>query len=199
MWDATQYLRYGDERGRPFLDLLARVGARGGARRGAGRGVPRRVRRSAARRPAPERPAGARSIEEILAAVRGRLVRITPHEAHDEQAAGAVLIDIRPAWQRAADGEIPGSWIIERNHLEWRLDPASAARLPWVTGYDHRIIVFCVEGYTSSLAAAALLDLGLARSTDMIGGQRAWTAEGLPTARATERTATVAMGAVHAG
>jgi rhodanese-related sulfurtransferase len=110
-----------------------------------------------------------------------------------------VLIDIRPAWQRAADGEVPGSWVIERNHLEWRLDPASDARLPWVTGYDHRIIVFCQEGYTSSLAAAALIDLGLARATDMIGGQRAWAAAGLPTVPATARAANVAPGAVYAG
>ena len=154
--------------------------------------------RPAPPRPAPERPAGARSIEEILADARGRLTRVTPREAFAEQAAGAALIDIRPAWQRAADGEIPGSWVIERNHLEWRLDPASAARLPWVTGYDHRMIVFCQEGYTSSLAAAALLDLGLARATDMIGGQRGWAANGLPTAPASERTANVANGAVHA-
>ena len=145
------------------------------------------------------RPAGARSIAEILTLARDRLARVRPREAHAEQAAGAVLIDIRPAWQRGADGEVPGSWIIERNHLEWRLDPASDARLPWVTGYDHRIIVFCQEGYTSSLAAAALLDLGLARATDMIGGQREWAAEGLPTAPAAARAANVAPGAVHAG
>jgi len=145
------------------------------------------------------RPAGARSIAEILTLARDRLARVRPREAHAEQAAGAVLIDIRPAWQRAADGEVPGSWIIERNHLEWRLDPASDARLPWVTGYDHRIIVFCQEGYTSSLAAAALLDLGLARATDIIGGQREWAAEGLPNVPAAARAANVAPGAVHAG
>jgi rhodanese-related sulfurtransferase len=144
------------------------------------------------------RPA-AKTIDEILGAARGRLDRVTPREALAEQAAGAVLVDIRPAWQRAAHGEIPGSWIIERNHLEWRLDPASGARLPWVTGYDHRIIVVCEEGYTSSLAAASLLDLGLARATDMIGGHRGWAAEGLPSAPASARAAHVAPGAVHAG
>jgi rhodanese-related sulfurtransferase len=144
-------------------------------------------------------PPEARTIDEILAAARDRLDRVTPREALAEQAAGAVLVDIRPAWQRAAHGEIPGSWIIERNHLEWRLDPASSARLPWVTGYDHRIIVVCEEGYTSSLAAASLLDLGLARATDMIGGQRGWAADGLPAAPASARAAYVAPGAVHAG
>ena len=115
------------------------------------------------------RPQGARTIEEILDCARARLVRLTPREALGELVAGGVLIDIRPAAQRAAQGEIPGSTIVERNHLEWRLDPFSDARLPWVTGYDHRIIVFCVDGYTSSLAAAALLDLGLHRATDVIG------------------------------
>ena len=144
-------------------------------------------------------PLGRRSIDEILVGARDRFIRVSPAEALAEAAVGAVLVDIRPASARQADGEIPGSWVIERNHLEWRLDPASDARLPWVTGYDHRIIVFCQEGYTSSLAAAALLDLGLARATDMIGGQRQWAAEGLPTAPAAARAANVAPGAVHAG
>jgi rhodanese-related sulfurtransferase len=149
-------------------------------------------------RPGSARPAGARSIEEILAAARDRLARVTPPEAASEAAAGAVLVDIRPAWQRAAAGEVPGSWIIERNHLEWRLDPASAARLPWVSGYGHRIIVICQEGYTSSLAAAALLDLGLSRATDVAGGFAAWAGAGLPTAPASAHAASVAAGAVHA-
>ncbi|HUN33331.1 MAG TPA: rhodanese-like domain-containing protein [Trebonia sp.] len=145
------------------------------------------------------RPAGARSIGEILAAARDRLVRLTPAEALAAVSAGAVLVDIRPASQRAVDGEIPGSWIIERNHLEWRLDPDSPARLPWVAGYDHQVIVFCQEGYTSSLAAAALLDLGLSRSTDLIGGFAAWEAAGLPTAPAAAHATLLAAGAVHAG
>ena len=144
------------------------------------------------------RPAAARGIEEILAAARGRLRRLTPREAFAERAEGAVLVDIRPAAQRAAQGEIPGSTIVERNHLEWRLDPFSDARLPWVTGYDHRIIVFCVDGYTSSLAAAALLDLGLHRATDVIGGYRAWVAEGLPSAAAGGGAVTLAPGAARA-
>ena len=85
------------------------------------------------------RPAGAHGIDEILADARGRLRRVTPVEAFREMAAGAPLIDIRPAAQRAVQGEIPGSVIVERNHLEWRLDPECEARLPWVTGYDHQI------------------------------------------------------------
>jgi rhodanese-related sulfurtransferase len=141
------------------------------------------------------RPSGARSIDELLAAARGRLERVTPAEAYAELGTGATLIDIRPASQRAVAGEIPGSIVIERNHLEWRLDPASDARLPEVNGYDLRPIVICAEGYTSSLAAAALLDLGFARATDVAGGYEAWQAAGLPTARAAERTVTIAPGA----
>jgi rhodanese-related sulfurtransferase len=137
-------------------------------------------------------PAGARSIDEILAAARARLDRLSPEEAFAACDAGATLIDIRPAAQRAAAGEIPGSVVIERNHLEWRLDPASETRLPWVTGYDVRPIVFCEEGYTSSLAAAALQDLGLALATDVTGGYTAWQAAGLPTAHPAERTVAIA-------
>jgi rhodanese-related sulfurtransferase len=125
------------------------------------------------------RPPGARSVEEVLAAARARLARMSPAQASQAAAAGAVLVDIRPAAQRAAEGEIPGAMIVERNVLEWRFDPASAARLP-VTRYDLQVIVFCSEGYTSSLAAAALQDLGLHRATDLAGGFRAWQDAGLP-------------------
>jgi rhodanese-related sulfurtransferase len=137
----------------------------------------------------------AQSIEEILAAARARLARVTAQAAFAEWGDGATLVDIRPAAQRAAHGEIPGSLVVERNHLEWRFDPASEARLPWMTGYGPRLIVFCSEGYTSSLAAAALHDLGLARATDMIGGYAAWAAAGLPTASPAERAVTLAPGA----
>ncbi len=141
------------------------------------------------------RPPGSHTIDEILAAARARLLRLEPDEAFREVAQGAVLIDIRPAAQRAVHGEIPGSVIVERNHLEWRLDPCCEARLPWVTGYDHRIIIFCQDAYTSSLAAAALLDLGLYRATDLIGGFTAWTAAGLPSAPGGAGTVTLAPGA----
>jgi len=137
-------------------------------------------------------------VDELLAAARSRLARVTPGQACAEAGAGAVLIDIRPAAQRAAEGEIPGSVVIERNHLEWRLDPESDARLPWVTGYDLRPIVICAEGYTSSLAAAALQDLGFARATDVAGGFLAWQVAGLPTASPGDRTAVIAPGASRA-
>jgi rhodanese-related sulfurtransferase len=145
-----------------------------------------------------DRPRGARSIDDIVAAARARLARVTAHGALEAFRDGATLVDIRPAAQRAADGEIPCSLVVERNHLEWRFDPASDARLPWVTGYGQRLIVFCTEGYTSSLAAASLLDLGLARATDMIGGYRAWVVAGLPTVRAVDRAVVLAPGAARA-
>ena len=125
-------------------------------------------------------PEGARSIDELLAGARSRLVRLGPHETHRAVSRGAVLVDIRPAAQRAEHGEIPGAVVIERNVLEWRLDPRSDARLSF-TRYDLEVIVTCQEGYTSSLAAAALQDLGLARATDLDGGFRAWQQAGQPT------------------
>lgn len=143
------------------------------------------------------KPPGARTIDEILAEARSRLRRLSPDEAYRAQADGAVLVDIRPAATRAAGGEIPASVVIERNHLEWRLDPADDARLPWVS-YGHQVIVFCDEGYTSSLAAVALHELGLTRATDVIGGFRAWVAAGLPTAPASAGTAAIAPGATLA-
>ncbi len=126
-------------------------------------------------------PPGSRSIDEILAAARARLTRVDPAAAREAQRAGAVLVDIRPAAQRADHGEIPGALIVERNVLEWRLDPRSSARLPIADSYDLPVIVVCQEGYTSSLAAAALQDLGLHRATDLDGGYAAWHAAGLPT------------------
>ncbi|WP_396788194.1 rhodanese-like domain-containing protein [Microbispora sp. H10949] len=129
---------------------------------------------------APVRPPGARSIDEILADSRRRLRRLTPQEAYGRVREGALLVDIRPAAQRAAEGEVPGALIVERNVLEWRFDPAQDARLPEATGYDVEVIVICSEGYTSSLAAASLHDLGLTRSTDVVGGFVAWRAAGLP-------------------
>jgi rhodanese-related sulfurtransferase len=127
------------------------------------------------------RPRGARTIDDLLAEARARIVRVTPREAAARVAAGAFLVDIRPAAQRLREGEVPGSLIVERNVLEWRFDPASDARLPEATGYDVDVIVLCSEGYTSSLAADALRSLGLWRSADVIGGFRAWAAAGLPT------------------
>jgi rhodanese-related sulfurtransferase/mannose-6-phosphate isomerase-like protein (cupin superfamily) len=128
---------------------------------------------------------GALSIEQVLAAARARLQRLSPDEAYEAMVkTGAILVDIRAEGQRATEGSIAGALVVERNVLEWRLDPASSARLPVATDHDVQVIVFCSEGYTSSLAAVALQDIGLCRATDMIGGFQAWRAMGLPIAPA---------------
>lgn len=114
------------------------------------------------------------SIDEILAQARARLDRVGPEVLASERANGALIIDIRPAEQRLRDGELPGAVVIDRNTLEWRLDPSCAYRIAEMTGYDNRIVIVCNEGYSSSLAAASLQDLGLHRATDMIGGFQAW-------------------------
>jgi len=121
----------------------------------------------------------ARSIDEILGEARARLRRLAPRDASAALRAGALLVDIRSQAQRAEQGLVPGALHCERNVLEWRFDPRSPARLPQAR-YDLRVIVMCVEGYTSSLAAASLQDLGLAGATDLAGGFRAWQRAGLP-------------------
>ncbi len=129
----------------------------------------------------PVPPPGSVGIDEALAAARTRLNRLDPAETFAAVNHGAILVDIRPAAQRAEFGEIPGAIIIERNVLEWRLDPRCDARLPLADSYEVQVIVTCQEGYTSSLAAVALQDLGLHRATDLAGGFAAWRAAGLPT------------------
>jgi rhodanese-related sulfurtransferase len=118
-------------------------------------------------------------IDAVLESAREKLTRI---EAADVPAAldrGALLVDIRPSAQRAAEGDVAAALLIERNVLEWRCDPTSEARLPEAVGDDVEWIVLCSEGYTSSLAAASLVDLGLRRATDVIGGYHALNAAGV--------------------
>jgi len=114
-----------------------------------------------------------RSIADVLEDARSRLDRLTPAQAVAARAAGAVVVDIRPAAQRAVQGGPDGVLVIERNVLEWRFDPQSDAALP-IASYDLEVVVLCQEGFTSSLAAAALQDLGIHRATDVAGGWAAW-------------------------
>jgi rhodanese-related sulfurtransferase len=118
-------------------------------------------------------------IDELLARARAGLDRLAPEQAYAAQQAGALLVDIRPQVNREVEGALPGALVVERIHLEWRLDPASDARLP-LADHDLHVVVVCNEGYASSLAAAALQELGIARATDVIGGFRAWKDAGLP-------------------
>ena len=122
------------------------------------------------------------TVHDLLDAARARLDRPDPRRAAELAQRGAKLVDTRPGWQRDQEGELPGALVIERNHLEWRLDPTSDARIPEATDHGVTWIVVCSEGYSSSLAAASLQDLGLRRATDLDGGFRAWKAAGLPVA-----------------
>ncbi len=109
----------------------------------------------------------------MLADARARLQRLTPAQAEAALHDGAVVVDIRPAAQRQQEGELPEALVVERNVLEWRFDPESAAALP-EADHDLQVVVLCQEGYTSSLAAASLQQLGVHRATDVIGGFAAW-------------------------
>jgi rhodanese-related sulfurtransferase len=123
------------------------------------------------------------TIDDLLLEARGGLARLDPVAAFRATHGGAVLIDTRPEWQRRADGEIPGAIVIERNHLEWRCDPSSPARVAEAADHQVTWIICCDEGYSSSLAAASLQALGLSNATDVTGGFQAWRAAGLPVAR----------------
>ena len=127
-----------------------------------------------------------RSIDELLAQVRGRIGRVEPAEAAARLADGALLVDTRPWEQRRRDGDVPGAVVIDRNVLEWRLDPASPWRIPQATGHDLEVIVLCNQGYSSSLVADTLRTLGLHRAVDVVGGFEAWAAAGLPVVPAVE-------------
>jgi rhodanese-related sulfurtransferase len=138
-------------------------------------------RESRVQRRKPVDRTGTLSIEQVLSAARARLRRLSPDEVYEAVTmTEAILVDIRPESQRAIEGSIADALVVERNVLEWRFDPSSSTRLPVATDHDLHVIVFCSEGYTSSLAAAALQDLGLCRATDMVGGFHAWRAMGLP-------------------
>ncbi|WSK65997.1 rhodanese-like domain-containing protein [Streptomyces sp. NBC_01281] len=120
-------------------------------------------------------------IDELLEQVRAGLDRVEPEEAYAAAQAGeALLVDTRYAALRDRDGLVPGALVVERNELEWRLDPAGSHRAPEATSHDLKVVVFCNEGYASSLAAASLRQLGLHRATDLVGGFQAWRAAGLP-------------------
>ncbi|MFH8337986.1 rhodanese-like domain-containing protein [Streptomyces sp. AM6-12] len=120
-------------------------------------------------------------IDALLERVRTGYRRIEAREAYDTARTGeALLVDIRYAALRERDGLIPGAVVVERNELEWRLDPQGSHRLPEATSHDLRIVVICNEGYASSLAAVSLHQLGLHRATDLVGGFQSWRSTGLP-------------------
>jgi rhodanese-related sulfurtransferase len=128
-------------------------------------------------------------IDSLLEQIRAGLDRVEPEEAFEAVGAGeALLVDTRYAALRERDGLVPGALVIERNELEWRLDPTGSHRAPQATSHDLRIVVFCDEGYASSLAAESLRRLGLHRATDLVGGFQAWKSAGLPVTTTDSRT-----------
>lgn len=122
-------------------------------------------------------------IDELLERIRAGYGRVDPHAAAAAATDGALLVDIRYAALRERDGLIPGALVVERNELEWRLDPQGSHRAAEAVSHDLQVVVICDEGYASSLAVASLRRLGLHRSTDLIGGFQAWRAAGLPVTR----------------
>jgi rhodanese-related sulfurtransferase len=114
------------------------------------------------------------SIEQVLAESRRHLERVEPEQLAREMADGALVVDIRPVQNRDTEGLLPGAVVVDRNVLEWRLDPTSPDRIPEADDPERRVILFCNEGYASSLAAETLQRVGLDRATDLVGGYRAW-------------------------
>ena len=117
---------------------------------------------------------GLAAIDVLLEEVRSRLDRVDPADLASEVNAGAIVIDTRPIEQRQRDGELPGALIIDRNVLEWRLDPTCPHRIAEADSANRRMIIVCNEGYSSSLAATSLRQLGIERATDLVGGFQAW-------------------------
>ncbi len=114
------------------------------------------------------------SAQDLVDQARHRIGRTRPEDLASVAAAGGLIVDIRPEAQRSDEGDLPDALVVERNVLEWRLDPGGAHRLPEATGFDRPVVVVCSEGYASSLAADSLRQLGYQQATDLIGGYRAW-------------------------
>jgi rhodanese-related sulfurtransferase len=89
-------------------------------------------------------------------------------------------VDVRASDLRTRNGRIPGAVHAPLNVLEWRVDPESGNQEPALAGKEDRLILICHEGYSSSLAAVRLQELGYPNTTDVIGGFTAWAAAGLP-------------------
>jgi rhodanese-related sulfurtransferase len=124
-----------------------------------------------------------RTIDGLFEVARARIQRLEPSEAFAASERGALLVDIRSDLERERDGIVPGSLHVPRTVLEWRLDPESPWRNPYIGGLDEEVVLFCAEGYSSVLAAATLIDLGFPLAGDVIGGFSAWRAAGLPVGR----------------
>lgn len=121
-----------------------------------------------------------RTVHDLLTSARARYARLTPRQAYEAAGRGALLVDVRDGDQRRRHGTVPGALAIDRTVLEWRVDPASGASHPAIGSLATWLVLFCQEGYSSSLAVASLLDLGATNVSDIIGGFEAWRAADLP-------------------
>ncbi len=121
------------------------------------------------------------TIDELLQQAREQIRRLTPQQAADAQSTGAIIVDTRDSADRAAEGIIPGSVLVTRNTLEWRADPSAGAPDPRLSNLETDLLIVCNDGYSSSLAADSLRQLGHPTAGDIVGGYRAWKAAGLPT------------------
>lgn len=115
------------------------------------------------------------SVDDLVERARARIRRVGPHELEGLVAQGGLVVDIRPAEQRRQEGALSGAVVVERNVLEWRLDPASDHRLAEVRDLRQPVVIVCSAGYASSLAAASLVDLGFEQAADLVGGYQAWS------------------------
>jgi rhodanese-related sulfurtransferase len=120
------------------------------------------------------------TVNQLLDACRARIDRLGPAATQAAGAAGALVIDTRCVEQRQQTGIIPGSVHVPLSVLYWRLDPASGFEAPDLADTERQVILVCADGYSSSVAAATLRDLGFARAGDLDGGFTAWQAAGLP-------------------
>ncbi len=122
----------------------------------------------------------ATAVERLVTAARVGMQRVRPGDLAAEVEAGALVVDTRPLEQRRRDGELPGAVVVDRNVLEWRLDPTCPHRLAEAGDPTRRVIVVCNEGFSSSLAAASLRQLGLSRATDLVDGFQGWVRAARP-------------------
>jgi rhodanese-related sulfurtransferase/GNAT superfamily N-acetyltransferase len=120
----------------------------------------------------------ARTLAELLERASGTIERLSPAEALAAVSDGALLVDIRSDLSRERSGIVPGSIHIPRTVLEWRVAPDSQWQNPSIAA-DRRLILICDHGFSSTLAAATLVELGL-DAADVVGGFAAWQDAGLP-------------------
>ena len=132
---------------------------------------------------------------ELLMDARSVIRRVAPETAWAASGAGeALIVDIRSDDERHRDGIVPGSLHLPRTVLEWRVDPESGWSNRHAVETERRLILLCAHGWSSSLAAATLVELGYPDAGDVEGGFEAWLASGLPTACAPEHPTGVRPG-----